>query len=420
MILKNHNSGASDLRRFWFFFVSRLLTCAILIITPCQVRANQFDSPEPSGVTDTPQFILEDIEIIGSQRINTRRLAEELGFVIGRALASDTISDAQMTLLGMGLFRSAILSLRKGGQPGWVVLVVELQDDQTIIGRWGLGSTLSLNYGELRGANFDQDSSPFATRLQLVGRNLFSQMHRAYTLFDIDGRGKLREFEFAYGLPRFSREKIQFDAKLTLVDAKDRYLNGIGFGVRAESQWRYDITSLSSVAYGLAMYLNRPGRYSYQNMPESIVGPQFGYRWESRLLSFLPRPGYLFESNILLAPGQDTGAVLELQTAGTWSLADLAYLTVDIKALKAGVAKFLSRTEGSIDIPISDSRHDQAALFIASRYGYDRIDELNRFGSDLSVGIRYHSAGFIAELSFRYTDSPKSFEQLVDSGRSGL
>ncbi|MFW7377802.1 MAG: hypothetical protein ACOH5I_03200 [Oligoflexus sp.] len=400
----------------FFRHLFALLACVGLSLEHVHAQADRA-SPAPEQKL---QFHLESIAVSGTERIDSQRLAEELGLSVGSVIDTETIANAQISLLGLGLFRSAILSIRKGQKPGWVILWVELEDEPTVIGPWGVGTTLSLLYGEFKGSNFDQDTSPFATRLQVVGRNLFGQMHRAYTLFDIDGGGTIREFEIAYGLPRFSREKVQFDAKLNLVDTEARFLQGMGFGARAESQWRYDVSNLSSVSYGLAMYLNRPGRFSYPDMPDSVVGPKLGFRWESRLLSFVPQAGYLFESNLLLAPGQETTGIIELQTAATWSLLELAYFTLDLKAAKAGTPEFISRSEGRIDIPLSQSRHDQAALFISGRHGYDKVSGNSRFGSDLTFGIRYHSPGFIAELSFRYTESPEPMSRLVDAGGRGL
>lgn len=399
-------------------FVSHLIYCLVFHSTlPLLAFPG---STALASQEQIPKYYLEDIEVIGSQRLSREKIVEELGLKIGEELASQAVSEARLTLLGMSLFRSAILSIRKGKKPGWVVLLIELEDDKTIIGPWGLGSTLSLTYDELQDSSISPQTSPFSTRFQLVSRNLFKRLHRASTLLDIDGEGVVREFEIAYGLPRFAQEKVQFDAKLSLVDAEFRYLQSMGFGAKAESQWRYDLSTFSSLSYGLAMYLNRPGRFNHLNMPESVVGPKLGYRWESRLHSFLPQSGYLFESKILLGPGQEIGAILEVQAAATWSLADKAYLTLDLKGMKTNGPHLLTRTEGRFDIPLSRGVRDQAAFFISGRKGHDELDQHSRFGSDFSLGLRYHSSGFIAELSFRYTDYPRRFDHLVGTGRTGL
>ena len=167
-------------------------------------------------------------------------------------------------LLSFGLFKSAILVMRKGSKPGWARLIVEVEDDEGVLSDWAIGGDLAVQFTEAGASAVSPDSAPMDYKLGIVSRNLFSSLHRGSIVIDIDSKGQYREGQIAYGLPRFALEDVQFDAEIASIDIQHRYLNALGFGGRGQGLWSRSLEGPGEIQYGAAMYVNKEPPLPYQ------------------------------------------------------------------------------------------------------------------------------------------------------------
>jgi hypothetical protein len=354
-------------------------------------------------------YKLESVEIQGSTRLAARDLATELGLVKDTPLNDDLVMTTRTRLLGLGLFKSAILVMRKGSQPGYAKLIIELEDDDSVLTDWALGGELGVSLSENAAATVDPDRAPLDYRLGLVGRNLFNNMHRGSLSIEFDSGGHFQGGQLAYGFPRFTREDVQFDAEIAGTNVRHRYLDVLGFGGRGQGLWARTVGGLGEVQYGAAMYVNKGPDFALTGFPNAVAGPKFAYYKETRLHGFFPGEGHLIGASVLVAPTETEKSVLEVNLAKTFSFADYLYFTLDTRALTVGVDGYSLRGETRFDVPLGhqDPGEDQAEVFLRLRGGHDVIDDTNLVGTAAIVGVRYHSSGFIAELAIKVTRSPE-------------
>ena len=377
-------------------------------------------------------YRLEALELMGSTRIDAEQLAQELGLVQGTLLDDKFVMNTRSQLLGIGIFKSVILVMRKGSKPGFARLIVEVEDDDGVLGDWAIGGELAAWVTENAASSVDNNTAPMDYRLGLVVRNLGGALHRGSYWIDIDSDGNLRQGQLAYGLPRFTREDVQFDAELAAVSVRHRYLDSLGFGGRGQGLWTRSLGTQAELQYGAAMYTNkRRSEFAAPGFPRSVVGPKIAYWRETRLHGFFPGEGSLISAGLLFSPTRSHESVVELALARTWSIANRAYLTLDGQFLGVGLLDQAFRAETRLDIPLTEAKpdHDQAEIFLRLRGGADkatyndaerrhegRDDRLTKTaleGSAAILGVRYHSSGFIAELGLKITRSP---EELTSEG----
>jgi hypothetical protein len=390
------------------------LLAALLAVPPAAAQAPE----KPPALDVGPDhkvhvYRLESVEISGTRRMSSAALAEELDLTPGRPLDDDMVMTTRSKLLGLGLFKSAILVMRKGTKPGTAKLIVEVEDDDSVLSDWALGGELGVTATEATASNtaVDSQSTPMDYRLSLIGRNLFTGMHRGAVLVDIDERGLFRAGQLAYGMPRFAVEDVQFDAEIAAVDVQHRYLDALGFGGRGQGLWARSLANGGEMQYGAAMYVNKEPRFAVPEFPKSVAGPKFAYYRETRLRGFFPGSGHLVGASLLFAPMRTEHSLLELNLAKTYDLAQLLYLTFDVRALAVGVGGYALRGESRFDVPLGRAKpgEDQAELFMRLRGGSDSIEQTELVGSAAILGLRYHSSGFIAELAIKVTRSPEEF-----------
>ena len=103
--------------------------------------------------------------------------------------------------------------------------------------------------------------------------------------------------------------------------------------------------------------------------------------------------------------GWGSAGAADPRPAGTWVPTRFTALTADLQATTVGKTGITTREELRLDVPITNSSADgtKALAFLKLRQGQDRYKEYSLVGSDAVVGIRYHSSGFIGELSFQIT-----------------
>ena len=83
--------------------------------------------------------------------------------------------------------------------------------------------------------------------------------------------------------------------------------------------------------------------------------------------------------------------------------------------LAVGKKGFSSRLESRFDVPINyqpGSAKNLTELYIQMRAGNDQFSDLHLFGTSATLGVRYHSAGFIAELAIKFTKTPEELDRL--------
>ncbi len=389
--------------------LSAIVLAGLTAWTPLAQAQGQPEKALPVGADRKVQvYKLESLEIRGSTRMTGEQLAEELGLVPGAPLNDELVMTTRSRLLGLGLFKSAILIMRKGSKPGMAKLIVEVEDDPGVLTDWAIGGELDVTLTEATAQSADTENAPMDYRIGLVGRNVFDSLHRASLTVDLDSGGEIRQGQLAYGLPRFAREDAQFDAEIAAVDSYYRYLDAMGFGGRGQGLWSRSVAGVGEVQYGAAMYVNKGPRFAVKGFPSAVAGPKFAYYKETRLRGFYPGSGHQIGASLLLAPTQTENSVVELALAKTYDMATYAYFTLDTRALTVGANGYSFRAESRLDVPLGDTQpgEDQAEVFLRLRGGHDSIDSVNLVGSAAIIGVRYHSSGFIAELALKVTRAP--------------
>ena len=399
------------------FFVATWVLGSILLL-PTAASATTVETPRRA----TP-LKLETVEVQGSSRISSERLKSDFGLTPGIELNDTVVMDTRSRLLGLGLFRSAILIMRRGSAPGLARLVVELEDDESVLTNSAIGGELGITIGETAASSVNADGPPRGYRMGLVARNLFGEQHRAAAMGDIDSSGILREGRAAWGLPRFAMEEVQFDAEIHGVDVTRRWLNASGFAIRSQALWSQSHDSFGEIQYGMAAYINRDRRFGVPGFPEAVGGPKIAWWRETRLRTFVPSDGWMTGGALLLDPIKSRNSVVELRLARTMNIAQRCWVTLDLGALSAGIDASSVRAETRLDIPLTSTADalEQAGIFIRLRGGIDQTSgehEGEREGGRKGLaremtaaagilGLRWHSSGFIAELGLQITRSPE-------------
>ncbi|MEZ4741410.1 MAG: hypothetical protein R3B45_03025 [Bdellovibrionota bacterium] len=381
-------------------------------------RGNSVSHKTPQDAISRPRiYLLESIELVGTSRLSIEQLASNLGLRAGIPMDDDFVMDTRAKLLSLGLFKSVILSLRKGSEKGRAHLVFSVEDDDGVLGDWALGGSLGVVQSEAQVKSVSQNVSPLGYRIELIGRNFFNAQHRASSFLDIDGKGVVREAKLAYGLPRFAAEDTQFDTEVSVVDVNQRYLNVLGFGGHAQGLWSSSSFGLGKFRYGGAMYVNSGSRFRLPGFPRSVAGPQISYGYETRLLSFIPSPGYSAEASLLVSPIELDRSIAQLNLAKTLPIGE-SRLSFLINSLGIAGGGYGLRSEVRYDLPIviTAMREEKINFYSRFRGGVDRIEGTNLLGSAAIFGLRYYSSGFIAEFALQVTRLPQQLnpKPLID------
>lgn len=357
-------------------------------------------------------YKLETVEIRGSTRLTAKQLSNEFGLKKDLPLNDEVVMTTRAKLLSLGLFKSAILIMRKGSRPGYARLIIDVEDDDGVLSDWAIGGELGHTISEQSASQIPSDHTPRDYRVGLIGRNILGNLHRASILVDFDSEGQYSQGQIAYGLPRFAKEDTQFDAEIASVNVSKKYLDVLGFGGRGQGLWSESVDDLGEYQYGAAMYINKEPHFAVPGFPKVVAGPKIAYIRETRFLGFYPRPGYLIATSLLLSPITTEDSVIEINLGKTMAIkTESLFWTLQSDLLSVGNQGYSLRAESRFDIPLNRAHKnaDQAELFIRFRNGIDRFDQTNLFGSAAIIGVRYHSSGFIAELAVKVTRSPGEF-----------
>jgi outer membrane protein assembly factor BamA len=89
------------------------------------------ENPEPQS----PRYALERIEVHGNAKMLDQTVRRYISLELGEVFAADDprLEATRYRLLATGLFRDAQLSLVRGSERGWVVLVVRVKERNTLV-----------------------------------------------------------------------------------------------------------------------------------------------------------------------------------------------------------------------------------------------------------------------------------------------
>lgn len=122
-------------------------------------------------------YRVEAIDILGNTRTQRSFILGHLRIKSGDKLSEERVEESRLALLGSGLFRQVTMRLRRGTQRGRVVLVVELEEQNTlIIDRLYLGAS---EVAPFFGAFGLAETNLFGEGITLAGHLAFGQSQSA-------------------------------------------------------------------------------------------------------------------------------------------------------------------------------------------------------------------------------------------------
>lgn len=146
------------------------------VSAPAQVPAPSDDAFDaflsagrPAPVFRESARFIEAIEVVGNDKTTRATVMRRISVQVGDLIDEEQIEASRLRLLGTGFFRSVEFSLRRGSQRGRVLLVVEVEERNTILvddlylgysrvspffGGFGLAETNFLGRGVTVGGSF--------------------------------------------------------------------------------------------------------------------------------------------------------------------------------------------------------------------------------------------------------------------------
>jgi hypothetical protein len=358
-------------------------------------------------------YEVETIEVQGSTRINTEQFSDLFDLHPGGRIDDDAVLVIRQRLLGLGVFRSAVLLVRKGSVRGRVKLILKVEDDPNILSDWGIASEIAVQSLQwIAKPQVDYREST-ANTLTLLGRNLFGRFHRGLLRGEFGNSGSLHGLQVAYGWPRFSLKDHQFDVELNGFDPVYHYFETPSFALNAAIRWSFALDDYEQLEYGVQSYANRNGRLAMPYFPKLVVGPRIGYNFEDRPQGFFPSRGVQFGSSFTLGAANPAQSVLQASGARTWRIDDDAWFSLDGKALLTGQSGYSVRAESRLDFAITKPYESDDQALISLKLGGGRDDShLGRlWGSFGAISLRYHSSAIIAEIDLLFLRTPLNVNQ---------
>ncbi|MDQ3235565.1 MAG: hypothetical protein M3Q07_27465, partial [Pseudobdellovibrionaceae bacterium] len=166
----------------------------------------------------------------------------------------------------------------------------------------------------------------------------------------------------------------------------------------------------------LAIYMNNRGqRFSVPGFPRTLIGPKVGIYRENRLLSFRPSEGYSYGASVILNSQGFNKMGYELEGAITENLFGQSMLTAQVQGLSVGFESVSYR--GSLrweqPLPILDAASDPG-IYMQFTHGTDRYKEFRYEGREARLGLRFHSAGLIADVAIAFRALPESMKEALE------
>ena len=92
-----------------------------------------FDAPTPVPSPAIQAQLIEDIDIVGNAKTQRSVIERRLLVAPGDLLNEDKVDESRLRLLNTGFFKNVEVSLRRGSRPGLVLLVIEVEERNTIL-----------------------------------------------------------------------------------------------------------------------------------------------------------------------------------------------------------------------------------------------------------------------------------------------
>jgi hypothetical protein len=98
------------------------------------LEAGELDGPRENGATDL-KYLLERIEVTGHHNTKERLIKSFVPLEIGSTfkVSDPEIEASRYRLLGTGWYDRVELRLERGKRPGWVVLIIEVEERRTLV-----------------------------------------------------------------------------------------------------------------------------------------------------------------------------------------------------------------------------------------------------------------------------------------------
>ena len=140
--------------------LSALALASLLLVISPETRAQTWSSStaenfsmlgEPEQEPESRALIIEAIELIGNEKTVRGVILRRMDVDVGELVDDDALETSRLRLLGTGYFKSVELSLRRGSRRGRAILVVEVEERNTITidGLYYGGSEVSRFFGGL-------------------------------------------------------------------------------------------------------------------------------------------------------------------------------------------------------------------------------------------------------------------------------
>lgn len=106
---------------------------------------------DPAGSDDDAALVIEAVELIGNEKTVRDVILKRMDVEVGAFVDDEALETSRLRLLGTGYFKSVELSLRRGSRRGRVILVVEVEERNTVTidGLYYGGSSVSPFFGGL-------------------------------------------------------------------------------------------------------------------------------------------------------------------------------------------------------------------------------------------------------------------------------
>jgi hypothetical protein len=111
------NSPSPSREAFAVARIRFLLVALFAVLWLPTAHSLEPESPSSSSVPAKRIILLETVEIVGTTRVSSSQIAEQLRLSPSIVVDDALVADLRKKILGLGLFRYVLVSMRKGSRP---------------------------------------------------------------------------------------------------------------------------------------------------------------------------------------------------------------------------------------------------------------------------------------------------------------
>ena len=191
--------------------------CCLIVAFIVTSSSEEMLSEEKSQI-ETKPFVLESVELHGTNRISVDQIKSILRLRKGLPLNHQIIMEGRSQLLGLGLFQRVLLLIRKGSSFGKAKLVIEVEDDDSTLTPWALRGDISIEARERKTEDPTIDKISRHLELTLNSNNLWTQLQHGQVQVKFDSEGQIRSQNLSFHIPQKSPEGHRFDLHAQISD----------------------------------------------------------------------------------------------------------------------------------------------------------------------------------------------------------